>query len=208
MITLEVKDLAKRFGRKFVFKGLNFSENSRIIGISGSNGSGKSTILKCLSFLYKPTNGSVVWFDENSKIEATDFKRILGYAAPYLNLYAEFSAIENIQFQLELKQISFSRKQIEEIGEQLGINFSLDQTFGSLSSGQQQRVKLLSAFSGNSKLIFLDEPGTNLDESGIDAVLSLVKKAHEQDRTVVLASNSTKELAVCDVVHSLNQVLV
>lgn len=203
MIQLEVKDLAKRFGRKIVFQGLNFTQNSGVIGISGGNGSGKSTLVRCLSFLMKPQSGNISWFDDGQAILPTDFKKILGICAPYLNLYSEFSAFENCSFHAELKQKQSSREELQVLAELCGVGFSLDQTFGSLSSGQQQRVKLMSAFSAQSRIILLDEPGSNLDERGNEAVKLLVQKARDESRFVVLASNMKNELDLCDEVVAL-----
>lgn len=204
MIQLEVKDLTKRFGRKKVFQGLNFTQNSGVLGISGGNGSGKSTLVRCLSFLLKPQSGKISWFDEGEAISTNDFKKIVGICAPYLNLYSEFSAFENCSFHAQLKQKQSSREELEALAVLCGVRFSLDQTFGSLSSGQQQRVKLMSAFSAQSRIILLDEPGSNLDERGNEAVKLLVKKAREESRFVVLASNVKSELDLCDSIFPID----
>jgi ABC-type multidrug transport system ATPase subunit len=203
MIQLEVKDLVKRFGKKIVLQTMNFSENSSVLGIAGKNGSGKSTLLRCLSYLTGLTKGTVVWKNDGIIIHTSLFKNNLGYAAPYLNLYAEFSAIENISFHAKLKQItSFD---VSDWATRLDVQFSLDQPFGALSSGQQQRVKLLSAFALQPKIILLDEPGTNLDESGKQAVYHSIVEARKWDAFIIIASNDPEELSWCDKVIRVGQ---
>ncbi|TNE73884.1 ABC transporter ATP-binding protein [bacterium] len=206
MIQLEVKDLVKRFGKKIILNGVNFSVSSGVFGIAGSNGSGKSTLLRCLSYLMTPTKGEINWKSGSTTLDKTLFKQYLGYAAPYLNLYAEFSAKENLAFHAKLKGIEQKdlSHTIEEFARLADVRFSLDQAYGSLSSGQQQRVKLLSAFALQPKIVFLDEPGTNLDEAGNAAVRNLIELARKEEVLVLLASNDAQELDLCDSVHSLN----
>lgn len=203
MITLEVKDLTKRFGRKIVLNRLNFSQKSGILGISGSNGSGKSTLMKTLSFLYKSPKESVIWRYQNEQLSISDFKKSLGFAAPYLNLYAELSVEENLRFLSRLKNHSFSEEKLAHLAENLGVSFSLSQAFGALSSGQQQRVKLLGALYNSPNIILLDEPGTNLDESGISDVLKVLENLNNGSRLIIIASNVQKELDFCDTVVQL-----
>jgi ABC-type multidrug transport system ATPase subunit len=203
MISLEVKDLTKRFGRKIVLNRLNFSQNSGILGISGPNGSGKSTLLKLLANLYTSPKGSIVWKKDETVLQSAQFKQKLGFAAPYVNLYSELSAFENIQFLNTLRRIDISRNELQSLASALGVTFSLEQAYGSLSSGQQQRVKLLGALIGSPEIILLDEPGSNLDEDGIDRLLSIIQQRTNQNTLIVIASNSAKELSVCSKVISV-----
>lgn len=196
MIQLEVKDLVKRFGKKIVLQSMNFSESSSVLGIAGNNGSGKSTLLRCLSFLTGFTRGSVSWKEDGKELNKVLFKQYLGYAAPYLNLYSEFSTFENISFHAKLKHIPVPV--LSDWAQRLDVQFSLEQAFGALSSGQQQRVKLLSAFALQPKIIFLDEPGTNLDESGKRAVFDAIREVRKHDAFVIVASNDSEELSWCD----------
>lgn len=200
MIQLEVKDLVKRFGKKIVLQSMNFSECSSVLGIAGNNGSGKSTLLRCLSYLTGLTRGSVSWKEDGKELGKILFKQYLGYAAPYLNLYSEFSTFENLLFHARLKQMPIP--DLTEWVQRLDVHFSLEQPFGALSSGQQQRVKLLSAFALQPKIIFLDEPCTNLDESGKRAVFDAIQEVRKQDAFVIVASNDSEELSWCDrVIH-------
>lgn len=203
MISLEVKDLTKRFGRKIVLNRLNFSQNSGILGISGPNGSGKSTLLKLLANLYTSPKGSIVWKKDETIIEYALFKQKLGFVAPYVNLYSELSAYENIHFLNTLRRIDISRNELQSLASALGVTFSLEQAYGSLSSGQQQRVKLLGALIGSPEIILLDEPGSNLDEDGIDRLLSIIQQRTNLNTLIVIGSNSAKELSICTKVISV-----
>ena len=198
MFQLEVKDLAKRFGRKLVFQNLNFTHSGGVLGIAGSNGSGKSTFLRTISYLTKPTKGLFEWTQDSKVIAPQSFKKCVGMAAPYLNLYSEFSALENCEFHASLKNLQIEASSLAEWTEICAIQFKLDQVYGSLSSGQQQRVKLLAAVVSNPSIILLDEAGTNLDENGHQAVKAIIEKSRSSGKLLVLASNDSDELDLCD----------
>lgn len=203
MITLEFKDLTKRFGRKKVFEGINFKSTSNSLSLVGSNGSGKSTLLKCLAYLYKPNSGKISWKMDEQEIALADFKQQIAVVAPYLNLYAELSIMENIHFHQNLKNKEVEIDEVHFFKELLSIEYPLEKPFSKLSSGQQQRAKLLSASIGKPEIIFLDEPTSNLDEKGNYSVEKLVEYFKQKNTFIVLATNESNEVSWCDNLISL-----
>lgn len=198
MISLQVNDLTKKFNRHIIFDALSFEHERGVLGISGANGSGKSTLLKSLAFLIRPNSGSIVWKEDGHEINQEQFKANTGFAAPYINLYSELSVIENLRFLIEAGGIPANESTLLALLERVEIPHLKDQLFGRLSTGQQQRAKLASALVRDSKVLMLDEPGSNLDEKGHALVSRIVKEASKANKLVFLASNDPSEIALCD----------
>ncbi|WP_026166589.1 ABC transporter ATP-binding protein [Gracilimonas tropica] len=198
MISLTVENLSKKFNTKSVFEDFSFEHRSGILGIAGSNGSGKSTLLKCLAYLLRPTSGNIIWKNDEHLMNQKEVKSHIGFAAPYINLYAELSVAENLTFLLEAGGHSAQPEKIEALLERVQIPHLRDQLFGSLSTGQQQRAKLAAALVREPEILMLDEPGSNLDEKGHELVKSIVQTEAKKGTLIFLASNDPKEISLCD----------
>lgn len=198
MIHLTVRNLYKRYGLRSVLENINIDQSAGILGIGGRNGSGKSTLLKCLSGLTRPTSGKVEWHVHQQKLSPSDIKQHLGFLAPHVNLYEELTCLENLRFIADLRSQTADSAKPSILLEQVGLKQHRDQPFGSLSTGQQQRLKLAAARIHDPPILFLDEPGANLDENGTELVRRLVQEYREDQRMVLLASNTPAELEWCD----------
>lgn len=204
-IELKVYHLSKRYQNQVVFSNLNFSSKPGVWGIGGSNGSGKSTLLKCLSYLLKPSQGQIYWYHDQKQVEAKQLRDILGYVAPYVNLYDELSCHENLKLLGHLRGLENLDNRIVTMLTELGAAELQHKTYGRLSTGQQQRLKLASALLHDPPIIILDEPGSNLDQSGQDYITQLIDKVLTQkNRLVLLASNQESELQQCEEVYRLD----
>lgn len=205
MASVEAHQLSKSYGKQIVFSGLTFTADSSVVGIAGRNGAGKSTLLKCIACLLKPTSGHITWLNnQNQKIKPGELKNNLGYAAPYINLYEELTVVENLNFLFDVRNES-SYSQIKEVLSRTGSVPFKDSLFGALSTGQQQRARIAAAIVHQPDILFLDEPGSNLDEKGKAVVADLVNEFRHQKKLLILASNQTYELDLCDSIIDLNQ---
>jgi ABC-type multidrug transport system ATPase subunit len=205
MITLNVTDLAKSFGTKTVFSDVSFNHSEDTLGIAGSNGSGKSTLLKCLAGLSPPTHGTVEWKEDNNFLTKEAFKSTLGYAAPYINLYDELSCRENLEFLSKVRHEPETKSQINNWIENVELSHVADQPFGTLSTGQQQRLRLASALFHHPTILLLDEPGSNLDEAGRALISDIAHIFRASEKLLIIASNNPSELALCNRVFSIEQ---
>ncbi len=96
--SIQTLSLTKSFGRRLIFKDINFTwERSGIFGISGPNGSGKSTLVKIIAGLLSPTKGKIIHKNSDKEIIPEKLHDRIGFVSPYLVLYEEFSAWENLQ---------------------------------------------------------------------------------------------------------------
>ncbi len=206
MFFLECSNLAKFFGKTEVFRGLNFRlEEALCVGIQGPNGSGKSTLMKCLCGLLRPSEGEIIWKIAGDQIRNPQLRYYTGFAAPYVQLYNELSVMENLLFLRRLRPGDFrclspdGPPSLSDILETTALSGIADREFGTLSSGQQQRVKLAGALVGDPLILMLDEPGTNLDAKGTALVEDIIARQRKQGGLVFLSSNREEELALSDI---------
>jgi len=205
MITLTVEHLYKKFGRQTVLDNLSFQQTGGVTGIAGSNGSGKSTLLKCLAYLLRPTRGQLEWKRDDTLLERDQIRQMLGFAAPYINLYAELTPVENLAFLAQLRSINEEEAHIPNLLEYVQMSEFADHPYGSLSTGQKQRIKLASALLHKPQILFMDEPGSNLDKRGKHLVEDIVNDFRRDDRLTIIASNNPEELEWCDRVISVQK---
>ncbi len=195
---INVSSLSKKIGNKLILSDISFRHHRGVLGIAGPNGSGKSTLLKCLSGLMKPSSGSVSWSINGEEKAPGELKHQLGYAAPYITHYSELTTRENLLFVSRLRNLDNPEARVNQIMHEVNIEHRADIRFGSLSSGQQQRVRLASAMLHHPGALFLDEPGTNLDDAGRELIDHILEKARSRETLVLLASNQPAELEYCD----------
>ncbi len=203
MMKLELQSLGKYFGVRWVFKDLNLPPTGGVVGIAGSNGSGKSTLMKCLAGLLKQDKGTVLWHNDSVASKTFDVRNYGGFAAPYIQLYKDLTCRENLDF-LKSPLVNPPEMDLESLFNSLGIGNKLDERYGSLSSGQKQRVKVISAVAHQPKVLFLDEPGTNLDVRGNAFIRDQIEIRRKHMQLTILASNQADELDLCDFVLSVN----
>ncbi len=205
MVTLSVKQLKKSFGPNIIFSDVSFDHQASALGIAGPNGSGKSTFLKCLGGLLPPTSGDIAWKDNGTALNKTALKNKLGYAAPYINLYNELSCRENLEFISKMRHQSDFIKTIDLWISKVGLRHAINQPFGKLSTGQQQRMRLASALFYNPDILLLDEPGSNLDEAGRALITEIVTAFDAPEKLIIIASNNPDELDLCERVFSIQE---
>jgi ABC-type multidrug transport system ATPase subunit len=203
--SFHVQRLSKRFGTNSVLDDISLCHSNGVLGIAGPNGSGKSTLLQCLAGLKSPTSGSIIWQKNNKPIAFADLKKYIGYAAPYINLYRELTCAENLDFLLQLRGKKSDRAIIQQALKRTGIEMLSEHLFGNISTGQQQRLRLSAALMHDPEVLFLDEPGSNLDEKGRNLIKELTADFRGAQKLIVIASNIPAELELCDQVYSVEK---
>lgn len=202
---LQIKDLSKRFGRRIIFENLNFEMNSgNIYGVSGPNGSGKSTLVKILANIIAANSGKAEHILDSKVIKNDLIFNYLGFVAPYLVLYDEFTAEENINISESVRNKSFDKNRVNELFDIVGLSNRKKDQVGTFSSGMKQRLKYVFALAHNPEFIIFDEATANLDDEGKEKVLNLIE-IMGRDKLVVLASNENQELDLCKEVISLTE---
>ena len=199
-IRLQCKEISKRYNGKIIFKNVNLElkENSSLV-ITGKNGSGKSTLLKVISHLIRLDKGSISLEVDGNKIPAEKFHTKIGLFAPYLNLYDELSARENLDFFYDLKVDNKNEKKekIKYLLEKVGLYNRRDDLIRNYSSGMRQRLKLAYSVINSPALLLMDEPRTNLDEQGISIVYEIAEE-QKKNGILILATNEKEDTAICE----------
>jgi len=165
--------------------------------IAGPSGSGKTTLLNLLGALDKPTNGKVLFKNEDlsnkSRKELSSFRlNNLGFIFQAYNLIPVLSAIENIEFSMMLLGIAEKERRERSLNllKELDIHELADKLPNEMSGGQQQRVAVARAIINNPQLVLADEPTANLDSKTGSNLLDLMEKMNEDKKiTFVFASH-------------------
>src|SRR4030065_37560 len=112
--SLQIHSLQKSFGRRLVFNGITFNLNKAgVFGVSGPNGSGKSTLIKILAGINSPTKGQVIHSSDGKEIIPEKLHNYIGFVSPYLVLYDEFSALENLTHFADIRDIPLDTERVD-----------------------------------------------------------------------------------------------
>ncbi|MEW6015939.1 MAG: ABC transporter ATP-binding protein [Candidatus Zixiibacteriota bacterium] len=205
MLKLDVQNLAKRFGARKVFENINFSLTpGESIAIVGPNGSGKSTLLRLIIGLNIPTRGKVVFSDDGKPLEFDAYRRRLALVSPYLSLYGSLTGKENLRFFAKVNGDNISDQEIESLLAQVGLQGRGDDFVSAYSSGMLQRLKYAVALAKNPEILMLDEPSSNLDESGKKAVSDIIE-SRRKSTILIIATNEKEEYALAERLCQLGQ---
>ena len=166
-MTVTADNLGKRYNRDWIFRNFNYTFSPGVYAITGPNGSGKSTLLHVLWGQLPWSLGSVVYKDDQQPVAVEEVFKHLVVAAPYMELIEEYTLAELLKFHFSFKKPRHG-KTVEELVDLMEMAAAKNKPIAHFSSGMKQRVKLGLAFFSNVKLIFLDEPTTNLDRQSVD----------------------------------------
>jgi ABC-type multidrug transport system ATPase subunit len=194
LFNISAKNLSKRFNREWIFRNLDFQFSSgKTYAVTGPNGSGKSTLLQILWGQVPPTDGTVEYQINNVSIDAEEVYRHISIAAPYMDLIDEFTLQEQLKFHFSLKPIRpmLTVDDVIKLGRLEGAE---NKYIGNFSSGLKQRIKLCLAFYSDSSVLFLDEPGSNLDDKSFEWYRTELSK-YSSNQLVLIASNNPAEYA-------------
>ena len=213
MKILEVKNLAKNFGKIQVLKGIDFSmEKGEVVAIIGSSGSGKTTLLRCINFLEDADKGQIlvegncIYEGENAKkltpAEIRKNQLNFGLVFQSFNLFPQYTAFENVTLAPRLlakerPDYKQNKKQIlEEIDsnakallERVGLSDRMNNYPCQLSGGQQQRVSIARALALNPKVLFFDEPTSALDPELTGEILRVIRDLAKKQTTMVIVTH-------------------
>lgn len=208
MTLISSRDLTKHYGDVHALDGLTLDVEPGIIGFVGANGSGKTTFLRILLGLLRPTSGSasVLGFDVGT--QAVDVRKLVGYLPEHDCLPADVSGTEFVAHMGQMSGLPFSaaRERAAEMLRHVGLHEERYRLIGSYSTGMKQRVKLAQALVHDPKLLLLDEPTNGLDPNGRDEMLELVERTGRSfGIALLLTSHLLGEIErVCDALIAID----
>ncbi len=163
------------------------------VSIAGPSGSGKSTLLNMFGALDSPSSGDIWIHDEHlngfTKAQLADVRlRRLGFVFQSYNLIPVLSAIENVEFVLQLQGAPAARrqKQASDMLDRVGLSDLTDRKPAEMSGGQQQRVAIARALASEPDVLLADEPSANLDSATTKELMQLLVELNAQLKTTIV----------------------
>ncbi|OPJ59815.1 ABC transporter ATP-binding protein [Clostridium chromiireducens] len=191
---IQIKGVKKAYKDVEVLKGVNFEvEEGGIFALLGSNGAGKTTMIRIMATLLKADTGSVI-------INGFDVEKNPGDIRGSISLTGQFAAIdeiltgrENIQMIAKLRHLKKPNQVADELISRFGMSEAADRRVGTYSGGMKRRIDIAMSLVGNPKIIFLDEPTTGLDPEARLEVWKIVKELTSSGTTVFLTTQYLEE---------------
>ncbi|NDL65309.1 histidine ABC transporter ATP-binding protein HisP [Acerihabitans arboris] len=205
---LMIKELHKRYGDQEVLKGVSLEARAGdVISIIGSSGSGKSTFLRCINFLEKPSEGSIsvnnidihMVRDRDGQLKVFDKKQLqllrtrLTMVFQHFNLWSHMTVLENVM-EAPVQVLGLSKAEARDRAvrylDKVGIDERARAKYPiNLSGGQQQRVSIARALAMEPDVLLFDEPTSALDPELVGEVLRIMQKLAEEGKTMVVVTH-------------------
>ena len=188
---IKLNSFFKSFGSKQILRGVDLEINSgEIVTLVGNNGCGKTTLLRSVNTLDFPDSyilAEVDGFDLEKYPE--EVRSRVGYLAHNPPFYPELTGVENLELWLELNSIDDAESRARDFLGQVGLVSFSDDLSGNYSRGMVQRLGFAMAISHSPTTLLLDEPFTGLDTEGTEIISDLLKKAKENDCSILLVTH-------------------
>jgi ABC-2 type transport system ATP-binding protein len=192
--SIQVKGLQKSYKKLHVLKGVDFEvEKGCIFALLGSNGAGKTTIIKILTTLLKQDSGSatVNGFDVTSKPD--DVRQSISLTGQFAAVDEILTGRENLVMIARLRRLKNPRQVADDLLKRFGLTDAADRRVSTYSGGMHRRLDLAMSLIGKPQVIFLDEPTNGLDPEARNEVWKIVKELAEGGTTVFLTTQYLEE---------------
>ena len=201
---LSVRDLTRRFGSFTAVDHISFDADAgQVIGYLGPNGSGKTTTIRMLLGIIRPSEGSASVLGFDAAAQSEEVRARTGYMSQKFALYNELTARENLQFYAGVYGVNDARR-IDEVIDHLGLLPAARQLVRTLSGGWRQRLALAAAIVHRPKLLLLDEPTSGVDPTARRAFWDLIYGLVGEGITILVTTHYMDELEYCNQVAILN----
>ena len=193
---IQVNHLCKSFGSLEVLKDISTTfERGSVAAIIGPSGGGKSTFLRCLNLLEKPTSGEIIFDGVNICDKKTDInlhRQKIGMVFQQFNLFNNMTALENCvigQVKVLGRSRDEARKCAMEYLEKVGMGQYINAKPRQLSGGQKQRVAIARTLSMSPEVILFDEPTSALDPEMVGEVLGVMRRLADSGFTMIVVTH-------------------
>jgi lipopolysaccharide export system ATP-binding protein len=199
LYTLEVNGLHKRFGRKEVVRGVNFSmRNGEVAGLLGPNGAGKTTIFYMIVGFYKPTRGRVLMdgVDITTKPMFRRARLGVAYLPQEASIFRKLTVEQNIWAILESRREitkAAKKKRLEALLEEFGIDRIRKQYGFTLSGGERRRTEIARALATEPKFLLLDEPFAGIDPIAVYEIKQIIRRLAEKDIGILITDHNVRD---------------
>lgn len=194
---IQLEQIGKKYNREWIFRELSYTfQAGKKYAITGPNGAGKSTLLQTIAGSTVLSEGSIKYSIDGQEILPENAFTSLSICAPYLTLIEEMTALEFLAFHESFKCFmpGITPDTALEI---IGLMTAANKQIRYFSSGMKQRIKLAQAIFSDVPVLFLDEPCTNLDETGYALYQSLIQN-YASHKLIIVSSNDKAEYHFCE----------
>jgi lipopolysaccharide export system ATP-binding protein len=197
--TLGVSCLRKKFGRKEVVRGVNFSmQNGEVAGLLGPNGAGKTTIFYMIVGFYNPTQG-IVTMDDIDITSKPMFRRArmgIAYLPQEASIFRKLTVEQNIWAVLESRQdINNDQKKEkqENLLDEFGIGRIRSQFGYTLSGGERRRTEIARALASEPKFLLLDEPFAGIDPIAVYEIKQIIRRLADKGIGILITDHNVRD---------------
>ena len=186
---LKVRNLSKSFSNSSILKDVNFNlDQGKICAVVGSNGSGKTTFLKCLSGLMSYDKGVIDFSSQNGHLFLSD----------KLNIFGDLTIKQNLEVLSRYYNHDFNQASFKESLKLLNINQYRELPLKFLSRGNLQRNKLCVAINLNWDYLLIDEPFSNLDYDGVKIFKDIFENFKSENKSIIFSTHQNDDNSFCD----------
>lgn len=190
---LEIQGLKKSFGFKPILRGIDLElSRGQCMAVMGANGTGKTTLLRILVGLTKPSAGRVSVNGRDIVRDAQEVRRLVGFVAHQPYLYDELTAIENLLFFGKMYSVIDAAERARILLRRVGLEKKARERVTTLSRGQVQRLSLARALLHTPQLLLLDEPDTGLDQEGHELIEAILAEHIAQGGTALFTTHAVE----------------
>ncbi len=189
MNMVQIENLTKKYGSKTALDSVNFNiESGKIVGILGPNGSGKTTMIKTLVGLLRPTSGNVM---VDGKPIGKETKAVVSYLPDRNYLYKWMKIRDAFNFYSDF-YADFNRNKFHELLKFMNLN--MDMKVRELSKGMHEKLNLSLVLSRDAKLYILDEPIAGVDPVARDQILDAIINNYSKESTMIITTHLVRDM--------------
>ncbi len=193
-IAISVKDLKKSYKNVPVLNGVDLQvKNGSIFALLGSNGSGKTTIIKILTTLLKQDSGTAVVNGFDVMLNPENVRKSISLTGQFAAVDEILTGRENLMMIARLRHLENPRQVVIDLLNRFGLTDAADRKTSTYSGGMRRRLDIAMSLVGKSQLVFLDEPTTGLDPEARIEVWKIVKELANSGTTVFLTTQYLEE---------------
>jgi ABC-2 type transport system ATP-binding protein len=206
---IKVNGLTKYYGSKPAAKDISFEvKKGEVFGLLGTNGAGKSTIIKMLCGLLKPTRGSIRIGDIDLQRMPLKAKSMMGYLPENPLIYDKLTGAETLELIGKLRKLSIDmiEQRVKYYADTLGLGEQIYHEVGTYSKGMRQKLAIAMTLIHDPEMVLLDEPASGLDPRYTKLLKDWIKNLSANGRTVLLSTHII-EMAetLCDKIGIIDQ---
>jgi ABC-2 type transport system ATP-binding protein len=198
---ISIRGLTKRYGSLTALNNLNLEViQGEVLGFLGLNGAGKTTAIRLLLDLLRPTSGNAFIFGHDCWVDGLAARAQVGYLPGELGIYPDLTGIEVLDFLAGLRRQPVDKRRRQELVERMELpHRDLRRKLREYSTGMKRKLGIIQAFEGDPPLLILDEPTEGLDPLMQESLYLLLQEARQRGRTVFMSSHVLSEVErVCD----------